>query len=113
MELLDIYDDRDSNDFVPNKGMYCFCIGLTEYNMGSKDKAIEFFSKAESLFRKVYDRNSAPKMFEDYFAMTLSYLGVLGISKGSKTKLKASLRRVLTSHSGLTPMQALQTIPSS
>ena len=77
LSLLDIYDDRDSNDFVPNKGMYCFCIGLTEYNMGSKDKAIEFFSKAESLFRKVYDRNSAPKMFEDYFAMTLSYLGVL------------------------------------
>lgn len=77
LSLLEIYDDDESNNFSSAKGQYCFYIGLTFLNLGDKENALSFLSRAESLFRTVFDRNSTPQMFEDKYAMTLSYLGVL------------------------------------
>ena len=77
LSLLEVYDDDGSNNFSSAKGQYCFYIGLTFLSLGDKENALSFLSRAESLFRTVFDRNSIPQMFEDKYAMTLSYLGVL------------------------------------
>ena len=84
LSLLEVYDDDGSNTFFSDKGRYCFCIGLTFLNLGDKDNALTFLSMAESLFRTIFDRNSAPQMFEDKYAMALSYLGVIYESKEEK-----------------------------
>lgn len=75
--LLNIYDNDESYSYHSLKGQYCFYIGLTYQNLRDKNNAMLYLDKAESLFRSVFDRKSSPQMFEDKYAMTLSYLGVL------------------------------------
>ena len=77
ISLLSIYDTEGNTEQSPSFGKYYSSIGMIYLNRGDKENAIEYLTKAESYYRRVFDRNSSPQMFEDNFALTLSYLGIL------------------------------------
>lgn len=77
ISLLSIYDTEGNTEQSPSLGKYYSSIGMIYLNRGDKENAIEYFTKAEAYYRNVFDRNSSPQMFEDNFALTLSYLGIL------------------------------------
>ncbi len=77
ISLLSIYDTEGNTEQSSSFGKYYSSIGMIYLNRGDKDNAFEYYTKAEAYYRRVFDKNSSPKMFEDNFALTLSYLGLL------------------------------------
>lgn len=88
LSLLSIYDNENNADYSSSLGKYNSSIGMIYLDRGDSDNALEYLIKAEISYRRVFDRNSSPQMFEDNYALTLSYLGVLYESK-EETQSKA------------------------
>lgn len=77
LSLFQVYDNAGNCSFSSEKGKCFFYIGLIFLNRGEKDKSLSFLSKAESLFKTVFTKASIHQNFENIYALTLSYLGVL------------------------------------
>lgn len=100
ISLLQVYEHDGENNFSIEKGKYDASIGMTYLNKANNGQALEYLSQAEFNLRSQFDIDSHPKMFEDTFALTLSFMGVIysgmdGYIEEAENKLKEGLEVAL------------------
>lgn len=86
LSLMDVYHGTNNAcTFTIQEGTYNFLIGYEYILSGDYEKAESYLFEAEKSFQSLFDQNSAPKMFEDVYSMTLACIGELYFKNHQKT----------------------------